>query len=342
MNNYFKIVSILLIILYCLSPLATIDLNDSDGGNISQGSNVNTINDSYKDNVTEAVKIDVKDELKDPNLSIHIADIQEGETGTIEVTADKSFNERLYVEIGNNLIPVKITNGYGVCKIEKLAKGHYNAKISFQGNDEFKASQCSAEFNVIEKTKIDSNLRISVKNVEKDEPVVIEFYADKDFKGTVIGGVGDKYFIVWVENGYAKVVIDDLPAGEYTVDAIYFGDGKYKEWKGSANFEVICKKDLNMKVDTREIWTMDFIDFHPVLVAEHVEVSVNTDPDFTGTVHVNVCNQSQDIQVKNGYRKELIHIGPLEGNFTCETTFPGNDIYKASKVLTNFEMVQDI
>lgn len=79
---------------------------------------------------------------------------------------------------------------------------------------------------------------MSVMDVKKNVPEVIEFYADKDFQGSVNVKVAGKTYNVWVKDGYAKVIINDLPVGNYTADAKYFGAGKYKEWNSSVNFEV--------------------------------------------------------------------------------------------------------
>ena len=316
--------------------MAAIDINSSDASNITQETNVTQVT-----NISEDIKaIDVQDELKDPNLSIHVNDIHEGKTATIEVYADKSFSERLYVDVGNNLIPVKVSEGYGVCHFEKASLGHYNAKVSFQGNDEFKASQCSGEFDVLKKEKKDSNLEISVKDHIQFEPTIIEFNADNDFTGTVVGSVGNKTFTILVENGYGKVRIDDLLPGDYKVSAKYFGDGRYNEWNGSADFTVLDKKDLNMNVDIEEIFITEFNDTHPMSVGEKIEVTINTDKDFTGTVNVYVCNETHAIHVENGYAHEYIWTGKIKGTYTAITTFPGNDHYKESKVYTSFEMWQ--
>ena len=320
MKNYMKIVSIFLILLFCLSPLAAMDTNQS----------------SETANITH----EIKNELKDPNLSINIDDIQEGDIAKIEVHADKSFSERLYVEIGNSLVSVKVNDGYGVSQIKDLPIGHYNAKITFKGNDEFKASECRTEFNVEKRILKDTNLTISVNDIYESESAVIELHADKDFTGAVICSVADKAFPILVQNGYGKTTIKDLKRGNYTVVAVFFSDGRYKDWNGSADFNVFGRDDLHMKVNIIEEFSFDFESFHPKIIGDYIEITIDTDEKFTGTVYVHVANKTQAVNVENGHGKAKMCIGALKGTFTAETTFSGNDLFNPCQVYTTFKMVQ--
>ena len=326
MKNYMKIVSIFLILLFCLSPLAAMDTNQS----------------SETANITH----EIKNELKDPKLNIKIKDVEAGQKAVAEITSDADLKGKwLPVEVklkdSRYSYTGYVIDGKANITIDYvLPIGEYTAILYYPGNDEFKASECRTEFNVEKRILKDTNLTISVNDTYESESAVIELHADKDFTGAVICSVADKAFTILVQNGYGKTTIKDLKKGNYTVDAVFFSDGRYKDWNGSADFNVFGRDDLHMKVNIIEEFSFDFESVHPKIIGDYIEITIDTDEKFTGTVYVHVANKTQAVNVENGHGKAHMCVGALKGTFTAETTFSGNDLFNPCQVYTTFKMVQ--
>ncbi len=106
----------------------------------------------------------------DPNLSIKVDDITEGQKAVVVVTANETMNGEANIKLNhsNAVYPISIENGYATVTIDDdLAVGDYLATVTYFGDDTFKAGESSTTFNVKEKAPelIDPKLNIKVKNI---------------------------------------------------------------------------------------------------------------------------------------------------------------------------------
>ena len=134
MKNYMKIVSIFLILLFCLSPLAAMDTNQS----------------SETANITH----DIKNELKDPKLNIKIKDVKAGQKAVAEITSDADLKGKwLPVEVklkdSRYSYTGYVIDGKANITIDYvLPIGEHTATLYYPGNDEYKPVNKSTTFTV--------------------------------------------------------------------------------------------------------------------------------------------------------------------------------------------------
>jgi len=109
----------------------------------------------------------VKDPV-DPNLSISVANITEGNPAVVTITTDASFTGNVTVRIGNTNYTVSVLNGKGTLNVPGLAVGTYNATAIFAAQTGFIESVRNTTFTVSKK-----------QPVTPDKPVTPAKKADK-------------------------------------------------------------------------------------------------------------------------------------------------------------------
>ena len=92
---------------------------------------------------------------------------------------------------------------------------------------------------------IGMHLRLLIlKSAFLSDNEVIIFNVPEDATGNLTVKVNDKTYTVPVSGGKGELVLPDMGAGNYTVEATYNGDTKYESSTNSTKFEV-AKDKLN-------------------------------------------------------------------------------------------------
>ena len=192
-------------------------------------------------------------ELVDPNLSISVADIDEGEKAVAIVSANETLNgeARVYLNGSNAVYPVSIVDGSGSVTIDDdLAPGEYLATARFLGDDTFKLAENSTAFKVNNKSdeKADPKLNIMVDNTTYGHKAVVSISTDEKFSGYVSVDVGWRHYNVKVVNGKARLSVYCLPAGKYTVKASI---KETKAFKASTKYTKFVVEKANVKLTSK-------------------------------------------------------------------------------------------
>ena len=95
----------------------------------------------------------VKDPV-DPNLSISVNDITEGNPAVVTITTDAAFTGNVTVRIGNANYTVSVLNGKGTLNVPGLAVGTYNATAIFAAQTGFIESVRNTTFTVSKKQPV--------------------------------------------------------------------------------------------------------------------------------------------------------------------------------------------
>ena len=267
-----------------------------------------------------------------PNLSIKVNDVNIGEKATAEITADKSFRGTVYVYLKGSPLPysVYVKDGYGKVSFKKpLPAGRYVATVKYAGNYKYQADKSSTTFYV---NKIDPNLSIKVDDINCGEKATVKISADKAFTGYVyVSFHGDLMpQKVFVKKGYAQETIDeDLNAGTYTATVKYAGDRKFNPSEDSTSFTVKANIDPNLtiKVD-------DITEGQKVVAVVTANETVNGEAN----VKLDRSNAVYPINIVDGYATVTLDENLAPGDYRAIVTFFGDDIFKASKSSTTFNV----
>ena len=90
----------------------------------------------------------------DPNLSISVANITEGDPAVVTITTDAAFSGNVTVRIGNANYTVSVLNGKGTLNVTGLAVGTYNATAIFAAQTGFIESVRNTTFTVSKKQPV--------------------------------------------------------------------------------------------------------------------------------------------------------------------------------------------
>ena len=190
-------------------------------------------------------------ELVDPNLSIKVNSITEGDKAVAVISANNTLNGEVKVKLNdsNTVYNVNVVNGNAKLTIDKnLAPGNYLATASFAGDDTFKASSKSAAFTVSAKKLIDPNLKISAKNIYYGEKATITVTTNAKFTGNVNVNLANKNYNVKVTNGKGSFSVSGLKVGKYTAKATFKQTAEFKASTKSTNFLV---KKVNVPLSAK-------------------------------------------------------------------------------------------
>lgn len=186
-------------------------------------------------------------------LIISASDIVEGEKATITVNVyginDSLLNTVVKVLANNTLHNVNVTNGEGVLEIEGLESGSYPIFVLFEEDDNYNTAYNSSTFFV----KYLTNLTIYAQSVYDYGEVLIDFELVDSHDGLVTGviivNVGGETYNVLMDKGYGSLLINELAAGEYTVEASYEGSNEYYPSTGEAAFKVKQQTEFDVTIE---------------------------------------------------------------------------------------------
>ena len=268
----------------------------------------------------------------DPNLSIKVDDITEGQKATVKIRANKAFTGYVYVSFHGDLMPQKVFVKKGYAKVtldEKLNVGTYTATVKYTGDRKFNPSEDSTRFTV--KAKIDPNLSIKVDDITEGQKAVVVVTANETVNGeaNIKLNHSNAVYPINIVDGYATVTLDDdLAPGDYLATVSFLGDDTFNASESSTTFNVkektpeLIDPDLNIKVTN-------------IVYGDKATVTVTTNAKFTGNVEVNIAAKSYNVKVVNG--KGTINVSNLNvGTYTAKATFKQTETFNTSTKTTKF------
>ena len=269
---------------------------------------------------------------EEPNLSISVADVTQGEEAIVEVTANETFTNYVVVKLNNSddEHPLKVVGGYGKVVItDDLAPGNYTATVSYGGDDTFMAGENTTTFTVM---RYSPNLSIKVDNVTKGDSVFAEINANNTLNGLVEIKLNssDKSYYTRVSNGYGNLTIDEaLEIGSYSATVIFNGDATFRAEENTTTFSVNPRglADPNISIDVPNINK-----------GEKAVATVHANNTLTGVMEVklNSSDKIYPVQVENGAGTVTITDDLPAGKYLASVSYVGDDTFKAGENNTEF------
>jgi hypothetical protein len=179
--------------------------------------------DSYLANSTTA-KFAVDKVASSVNVTGDV--IKVDETATIVIAGPNDFNGTAVVSIDGKDYSVNVTSGAGQLKVDGLANGTYDVKVTLLENDKYLSSSNDTAKVLVNKVA-DVEITASADNITVGDPAVIKVTVPEDATGNVTVTIGNITRTVPITCGENEIIVPDVPVGEHEVKVTYNGDDKY-------------------------------------------------------------------------------------------------------------------
>ena len=236
-----------------------------------------------------------------------------GEDVEITVNVPENATGYVIVTVDNVTYAVKVNDGVAKTIIKGLSSGNHPINVTYTGDDQYLASDVSqSSVNIAD---VPSTVTVKVDNITYGDKAIVEVTVPTDATGDVTVTIGNKTYTVPVSGGKGVLVVPGIEAGNYTVDAKYNGDAKYKPSTNSTELEV-----------AKEALTPDDI---KVIDQGNGTVVVVVPENATGNVTVKIGNETYNATVVNG--TAIVNVSGMEpGEHEIEVIYPGDDNYNGT------------
>ena len=171
----------------------------------------------YIVDASDAIRVNVLERI-DPNLTLSVDDILEGDPAVVKITTNATFSGNVVVKIGNKEYNVTVVNGTGTLNVPNLAAGPYTATAIFAATGIFIYSEKTTSFTVAKKPVTPAKktkIKLTLKKVKvKKSAKKLVLRATLKINGKAVKGKkitfkfkGKKYKAKTNKKGVAKVTI---------------------------------------------------------------------------------------------------------------------------------------
>jgi hypothetical protein len=309
---------------------------DNDSYRLDLGTNFIYVSYSYMDDDGDIVTmggliaLEVIDPA-DPQLSISVSDIAEGESATVTVKANETFSGVVYVLIGTVTHNVTVVNGTGTISVADLPAGDYIAYAISDPSGVFGPGEANDTFVVKAKTVIKATAVTTTYGTSKDIVITLTDAAGKALSGksvvVVLNGVSKT--LTTDANGQAVFAVGTkLVPKTYTATITFNGDATFAKSAVSAKVVVNkAKATLTAKKKT----------FKKAKKSKKYTITLKAGKKAISKVKVTIIVKAKGKKIKitkktNAKGKATFNLKKLtkKGKYTATVKFAGNKYYKAA------------
>ena len=224
----------------------------------------------------------------------------------------------LTVNIGSKSYSKVLVNGNASISVTDLTPGEYEAIATYSGDNVYNSA--SRTFTVsVPKFNVTLNEQITTQNIVSTVSVALP----SDATGNLTLSIGTKKYTQKITNGKAVIIVDDIPAGNYTATLTYSGDNNYN---GASKTVSIKPTKIPVTLDETNVF---------VKSGSEPVISIKLDSDATGKFVVNVDGEEYTADITDD-----IIISDLEvGNYTGTLTYSGDRKYDKAFYVISFEVL---
>lgn len=237
--------SLIIILIFCLSPLSAIDLNgdnstviDDDNNNTDLAIEDASLNEKKDIKVSEVNEDE--EELLDPELSVHVPDANPAEEPLAEIRLNANYTGNVTIKCdGAKLQTVTIRNGLGYVGVgNALLPGEHTVEVNSSANKGFFASEAKTTFNISNVPTIYGY----TNDILDDEPLYVHLRTASQYNGLIVCSLEDGS----VEYGYAHNGLftcnfnqtECFTSGFHNLHVIVVGDGVFSLSETDITFHV--------------------------------------------------------------------------------------------------------
>ena len=253
-----------------------------------------------------------------PDLTVGALNITVGDLEIITVTGPKDVTGLITLTLNGIDYILPIYNGEAKFYFQDLAYGTYDVSASYSGDNHYVAAENSTVFKV---DKVLANLNIHVEDITFGENGLVIITLPSDIDGSIVTvNVNGKVYPVTVENGFAKLPLRELNAGDYTISAVFAGNDKYLPGVSNALLTV-SKADPALNVLISDVGYDGVFNINVALTGVDA-IGLN------GNVIVTVNNKDYSVNIVNG-KGTAVGVKLAAGTYDFTAAWAGNDNYNA-------------
>ena len=262
-----------------------------------------------------------------PDLTVGALNITVGDLEIITVTGPKDATGLITLTLNGIDYILPIYNGEAKFYFQDLTADEYEVSASYSGDNHYVAAENSTVFKV---DKVLANLKINVEDITFGENGLVIITLPSDIDGSVVTvNVNDKIYPVTVENGFAKLPLRELNAGDYTISAVFAGNDKYLPGVSNALLTV-SKADPALNVFISDV---DYDGAFNINVALTGVDAIG----LNGDVIVTVNGKDYTVNVANG-KGNIPGVKLAAGTYDFTAKFAGSDNYNDVSDSGNFKV----
>ncbi len=253
-----------------------------------------------------------------PDLTVGALNITVGDLEIITVTGPKDATGLITLTLNGIDYILPIYNGEAKFYFQDLAYGTYDVSASYSGDNHYVAAENSTVFKV---DKVLANLNIHVEDITFGENGLVIITLPSDIDGSVVTvNVNGKVYPVDIENGFGKLPLRELDAGDYTISAVFAGNDKYLPGVSNALLTV-SKADPALNVLISDVGYDGVFNINVALTGVDA-IGLN------GNVIVTVNNKDYSVNIVNG-KGTAVGVKLAAGTYDFTAAWAGNDNYNA-------------
>ena len=253
-----------------------------------------------------------------PDLTVGALNITVGDLEIITVTGPKDATGLITLTLNGIDYILPIYNGEAKFYFQDLAYGTYDVSASYSGDNHYVAAENSTVFKV---DKVLANLKINVEDITFGENGLVIITLPSDIDGSIVTvNVNGKVYPVTVENGFAKLPLRELNAGDYTISAVFAGNDKYLPGVSNALLTV-SKAGPALNVLISDVGYDGVFNINVALTGVDA-IGLN------GNVIVTVNNKDYSVNIVNG-KGTAVGVKLAAGTYDFTAAWAGNDNYNA-------------
>ena len=262
-----------------------------------------------------------------PDLTVGALNITVGDLEIITVTGPKDATGLITLTLNGIDYILPIYNGEAKFYFQDLTADEYEVSASYSGDNHYVAAENSTVFKV---DKVLANLKINVEDITFGENGLVIITLPSDIDGSVVTvNVNGKVYPVTVENGFAKLPLRELNAGDYTISAVFAGNDKYLPGVSNALLTV-SKADPALNVFISDVDYDGAFNINVALTGVDV-IGLN------GDVIVTVNGKDYTVNVANG-KGNIPGVKLAAGTYDFTAKFAGSDNYNDVSDSGNFKV----
>ena len=262
-----------------------------------------------------------------PDLTVGALNITVGDLEIITVTGPKDATGLITLTLNGIDYILPIYNGEAKFYFQDLAYGTYDVSASYSGDNHYVAAKNSTVFKV---DKVLANLNIHVEDITFGENGLVIITLPSDIDGSIVTvNVNGKVYPVDIENGFGKLPLRELDAGDYTISAVFAGNDKYLPGVSNALLTV-SKADPALNVLISDVGYDGVFNINVALTGVDA-IGLN------GNVIVTVNNKDYSVNIVNG-KGTAVGVKLAAGTYDFTAKFAGSDNYNDVSDSGNFKV----
>ena len=264
---------------------------------------------SYNDISSKVDFIFVK---SNPNISIRAEDIMVGDDLTVRVTLPSDAGGNITVTI-NDIPQTKVIESETTAfTFTDLKAGNYFINVSYSGDRKYEKQNGDAEITI---SKYDSATEVTFGEIEVNQDLNINILVSDGATGNVTLYINDMPQTLALNNSKANYTIRNIQRGDYIIEAVYNGDGKYLESEYVTMIEV-DNVNASMTVEADNI-----------TYGQTAIIKIRLNDDAIGEVFVTIDDITNSSVVSNGIAEVCLNglNAGIDKNITVFYT--GDDTY---------------